>query len=119
LKANIEAAMLEYTNNLDKWNIQICSLCKTSNVYNKKPFDASNYHCAKCSAKKKRNYLSSQDADPGSIPAHLPRLTFMEEQLIALVSINQHVYFRSFKRPLNLFRSRPKPNSKHFASFVK
>jgi hypothetical protein len=94
LKANIEAAMLEYTNNLDKWNIQICSLCKTSNVYNKKPFDASNYHCAKCSAKKKRNYLSSQDADPGSIPAHLPRLTFMEEQLIALVSINQHVYFR-------------------------
>jgi hypothetical protein len=94
LKNNIEAAMLDYTNNLAKWNIQICSICKTSNVYNKKPFDSSNFHCAKCTAKKKRNYLASDDADPGSIPAHLPRLTFMEEQLIALVSINQHVYFR-------------------------
>ena len=41
---------------------------------------------------KKTDYYET--TDPRSVPAHLPILTFVEEQLISLVHINQYVYFR-------------------------
>lgn len=49
--------------------------------------------CNRC-LKTKQPKQSLDDFDPGSIPNELPTLSFVEEQLIALVSINQYIYFR-------------------------
>ena len=76
--------------NVAKWKVYYCNKCKNGIFYNKKPKKL--FICNKCCHTKTDNYFSL--TDPGSVPAHLPVLTFIEEQLISLVHINQYVYFR-------------------------
>jgi ATP-dependent DNA helicase PIF1 len=58
------------------------------------PSDVSKYKCSRCKQKSENDYFACEFADPRGVPAHLPQLTFMEEQLIARVYVNQYVYFR-------------------------
>lgn len=64
------------------------------------------FECPKCRAKKSRNkdkpevyrdYLEDlRQSDPGPIPDELKNLplSFLEEQLISLVQVNQYIYIR-------------------------
>ena len=64
--------------------------------YNKTPRHGASFKCAKCSQTRLDDYFGTDDANPGSIPLQLRQhmLTFVEEQLISLVCVNQYVYLR-------------------------
>ena len=87
--------MNNYHKTIAKWKQQHCCVCKEAHPYNCNPKNPKEYKCPRCTALKNGiNYFANDFADPGSVPSELPTLTFMEEQLIARVEVNQYVYFR-------------------------
>ena len=74
--------------------MQHCCICKEAKPYECKPIDPKKFKCKRCAQSAENYYFAMDFANPGSVPAHLPQLTFMEEQLIARVEVNQYVYFR-------------------------
>ena len=94
LRENIEKALANYRKNIERWKLQHCHICKEGDPYQMKPSDISKYKCSRCKQKSDNDYFACEFADPREVPAHLPQLTFMEEQLIARVYVNQYVYFR-------------------------
>ena len=89
LLVEVERAMANFHKNIERWEIQLCSICKAGKPYEFKPNDVNAFRCRKCIANKvNANYFASELADPGSVPSHLPKLTFIEEQLISLVQVN-------------------------------
>ena len=77
-------------------NVFRCTICSEGVPYNKIPRHGGSFKCAKCSQTRLDDYFGTDDANPGSIPLQLRHhmLTFVEEQLISLVCVNQYVYLR-------------------------
>lgn len=104
LDANQNDSLDQFHVKLSKWTIYICRLCQLAfklNITNK------NGTCNRCNKIKsfvcsdntkqgKSLYYKSDDSRPGLIPAELQHyeLSFVEEQLISLVCVNQYVYSR-------------------------
>ena len=86
----------QFNENVAKWKVFRCTICSEGVPYNKTPRHGGSFKCAKCSQTRLDDYFGTDDANPGSIPLQLRQhmLTFVEEQLISLVCVNQYVYLR-------------------------
>ena len=86
----------QFNENVAKWKVFRCTICSEGVPYNKIPRHGGSFKCAKCSQTRLDDYFGTDDANPGSIPLQLRQhmLTFVEEQLISLVCVNQYVYLR-------------------------
>ncbi len=87
-------------NSLSKLNILYCTICNNSKLSQHQSSNISNYRCSSCIGKsnsKSKNYNYFQLHGPSKMPDDLKAypLSFVEEQLIALVYVNQFVYHRN------------------------
>ena len=94
-KATISDIASEIDANIDRWRTYRCSICSVGQKSDKVPLDVPTYKCPKCQQVGSGNYFAN-DGNPGLMPEILRQnmLTFIEEQLIALVCVNQYVYVR-------------------------
>ena len=90
----IEMVNANFVKNMEKYHLMLCPICKECKIV------SSNVTiCARCQGKEKydtRSYFADQNNQPRHIPAELRdyRLSFVEEQLISLVYVNQYMYDR-------------------------
>lgn len=91
----LTASMLQYEKRIEKFSAPVCSTCSRISLLAHEPRTSVNYKCIKCTLTKNkiRDYVK-----PVPIPEELRKnaLTFVEEQLIALVFVQQFVYLRGF-----------------------
>lgn len=117
--------MLKFEKRVEEFSAQICFSCSRLSLLTYEPRDKLNFKCLKCKPKRKRNVNvydnsiitdlnSSVESEPNpsykrsssineiTVPDSLPNflkenmLTFIEEQLIALVFVQQFIYLRGF-----------------------
>lgn len=84
-----------FHNQLQNLKLERCDRCHEYDKVFKRVITRP-YRCSSCQQKKKQTAAELRDMDPGCIPEELRpyKLTFLEEQLIALVQVNQYVYVR-------------------------
>jgi hypothetical protein len=121
----VSASMLKFEKHVEQFRTPICIICSRISLLTHVPRDEVNFECLRCKPKKtrkndmkdqERNYdencdryeIEQENANssillkdfvkPCSIPDELRAnmLTFIEEQLIALVFVQQFVYLRGF-----------------------
>ena len=105
LDPNKNESLDEFHEKLAKWTIYVCKYCHITFYLNTANNSAS---CKRCTLiygnklaplntkKEKLSYFKSEDSMPGDIPYELHNfeLSFVEEQLISLVCVNQFIYSR-------------------------
>lgn len=95
-----EDASIAFHEKVSNLNIRRCRLCKEGHLITE-PCDGE-YCCDRCTKllNKDINWFASDYANPGLPPQYLPRLSLVENQLIATVSIQKLVYRRGFNGPI-------------------
>ena len=92
----------DYSKSLSKYHLIQCIYCQELISHNKNVSDIETFKCSKCIRLFKSNASNFWESEAGN-PRHIPEilqlypLTFIEEQLIALVFVNQYIYNRHTK----------------------
>ena len=88
-----------FCKNVSRWHVEVCYVCKQTNFKCTRTTNPETYRCPRCLKTMNKTLIEQMffaNNGPSSLPSEeiLPSLSLVEEQLIAMVFVNQYCYLR-------------------------
>lgn len=93
---SITSSLKKFESNLANFSATVCKKCSRLSLQKHTPRDNESFSCRMCTVNKKNDSHHVTIPDPMPLELNKNMLTFVEEQLIALVFVHQYVYLRGF-----------------------